>query len=332
MRAVWFAVGTVALGLMGCSQQALRPAALNATDSGLRGNVMGGQQPVSGATIQLYTVGTTGFQSASKALLTKTVTTDANGNFSISNAYSCSSATQVYITATGGTATPSGANPNLAMMTALGTCTALSSSSFITINELTTAAAVSALAPYMASTTAIGTSSGGTYTGDEALALAQAFTLAQQYVDQATGSTPGTGVPSGMTVPTQLLNTLADILASCVNSTGGAATDTSTHCGMLFSLATPAGGTAPTDTITAMLDIANHPTLQSNGQSNAQTIALYNQASPQGPVPDRAVDRTHELSCRADSARRHHHAHPLRRARPGRVVPLHPRQQRCVYA
>src|SRR5438445_4103263 len=66
-------------------------------------SVHGGQQPVSGATLQLYAVGTTGDGSAATALLTQAVTSDANGNFDITGAYTCPSAsTLVYITATGG--------------------------------------------------------------------------------------------------------------------------------------------------------------------------------------------------------------------------------------
>ena len=69
----------------------------------LRGAVHGGQQPVSGATIQLHAVGTSGYGSAAAPLIASTVKTLADGSFSITNAYTCPSAsTQVYITATQG--------------------------------------------------------------------------------------------------------------------------------------------------------------------------------------------------------------------------------------
>jgi hypothetical protein len=95
-----------------------------ATPSGNRaytGTVFGGQNPVSGATIQVYTVGTTGRPSAATALITgQTVTTNANGYFSVpAGAYSCSSASQVYLTASGGDS-GSGNNPNLNLVAALG--------------------------------------------------------------------------------------------------------------------------------------------------------------------------------------------------------------------
>ena len=240
----------------------------------IHGAVHGGQQPIPGATIQLYAVGGSGFKSASTALLTSTVTTDANGNFNITGKYSCASASLVYITATGGQPTASGTNANAAMMTALGPCSSLTSATFISINELTTVGAVSALAPYMASMTAIGSSSTGKYSADEFLALSQGFTLAEQFVDSGTGVAPGQNIPSGMTDNTSLINTLGDVLAACINSSGGVAGDGSA-CGTLFALSTPSGGTAPTDTITAMLNIANHPTVNING--------LFNLSSPTSP-------------------------------------------------
>jgi hypothetical protein len=66
----------------------------------LSGSVFGGQQPVVGSTIQLYTVGTTGVASSSTPLLTTPVTSVAGGAFNITGDYTCTSATQVYITAT----------------------------------------------------------------------------------------------------------------------------------------------------------------------------------------------------------------------------------------
>jgi cardiolipin synthase len=249
--------------MLGCGVAGLVPAAPETNSSAavsLQGTVHGGQQPVSGAVIQLYAVGTTGFQSASTAKISSTVKTDTNGNFTINSDYTCGTATQVYLTATGGSALSSGSNANLVMMTALGPCSGLGSGTYITINEVTTVAAVAALAPYMASVTAVGSSSSGTYTGDEALSLAQAFTLAGEYAVAATGASPGSGYPVTQKVPSALINTLANIMAACVNTTGGVAGDGTTKCGTLFGAAKSSAGVAPTDTLTAMLNILNHPT------------------------------------------------------------------------
>ena len=234
----------------------------------MEGSVHGGQQPVAGATIQLYGVGTTADKAAATPLLTQPVLTDGNGNFSITGLYSCTGVTQVYITATGGIPGGSIPNPNLAMMTALGACSSLNPSTQIAIDENTTVAATSALLPYMASYTAVGS---GT---SDAAALAQAFTLAGEYVGTASGQAPGQGVPAGYSAPISLTNTLGDIVSACVNSAGGTAGD-GTACGMLFTLTTPAGGSAPTDTVSALLNIATTPALN--------TPALYNLATSTGP-------------------------------------------------
>ena len=254
--------------LAGCGVQRPGSSAVPDATAGVTGRVHGGQQAVGGSTIQLYTVGTTGDGSSSTALLTQTVTTDGNGNFSLTGLYSCTSATLVYITATGGDPTPTTTNPNLAMMTALGACTGLTSGTFISINEVTTVAAVAALSPYMTSATAIGSG-----TSDVA-ALTAAFATAAAYADPSLGVTPGPDVPAGMAAPSSEINTLADILASCVNSTGGASGDNSS-CGNLFLLTKP-GTTAPTNTIAALLNLANNPTLNTSSLFGlASTVAPF---------------------------------------------------------
>lgn len=234
----------------------------------LTGSVHGGQQPIIGAAIQLYAVGTTGDASAATPLLTSTVTSDSTGSFTITGLYSCTSATQVYIVATGGNPGLSTANPQIALMAALGPCSSLTSSTFINIDELTTVAAVSALAPFMHSATTIGSSS------SDAAALASAFTLANQFVDTSTGLAPGTNIPSGYTDPIAQLNTLADIVSACINSAGGAAGDTSL-CGQLFTLTTVSPNPAPTNTIDALLNLADNPT--------QNTAALFNLTPPTPP-------------------------------------------------
>lgn len=245
------------LALTGCSSVPGNKHSIPVPSSRYSGSVHGGQQPVAGASIQLYTVGTTADGSPATPLLTQTVTSDATGSFTITNLYSCTNATQVYLVATGGNPGLSTNNPNIALMAALGPCSALTASTFINIDELTTVAAVSALAPYMTSVSAIGSSS------SDASSLAAAFTLANQLVNTATGTAPGTNLPVGATVPVTQLNTLADILSACINSTGGTAGDGSL-CGKLFSLTTITPNPAPTDTISAMLNIAYNPTLNTS--------------------------------------------------------------------
>jgi len=270
--------------LFSCGTQRNSPQLI--VPAGRQGLVHGGQQPVTGATIQLYAVGTSGDGSAATPLLSPAAVSDANGGFNISGTYTCPSPSSlVYIVASGGNpGLPSGTNnAALSLMAALGPCGNLSPSTFIFIDELTTVAAVYALAPYMTSPSAIGSASG------DATALASAFTLASYFANTTTGATPGTGVPVGTIVPVAQINTIGDILAACVNSAGGVSGD-STPCGMLFSLTTPTGLTPATDTITALLHLANNPTLN--------TTSLFNLVTPGAPFQPTQAQVPPDLSVR----------------------------------
>ncbi len=286
----FLASSSLTLSIAGCGGVSNSPAATTAstptgtsafTGSRLRGQVRGVpqpsvqqsntlqptvQEPVSGATIQLYQVGTGGDGSSAMALGSPT-TTDPSGVFNITGDYNCpDSNPQVYLMGTGG-------NPGLALGTnntaltliaALGSCNLLPTRSTpINLNEVTTVAAVAALLPYMTSpscTTAPTCIGSGT---SDATALTAAFTLASQYANTATGTSPGTSVPAGNAVPSTLINTLAGIVSACVNTAGGVAGDGS-NCGTLFTDSTPSGGGAPTDVTTALFDILNNPTSNLN--------------------------------------------------------------------
>ena len=243
-----------------CGCNGLQPAATEAVavpvpGVALHGSVFGGSQAIGNAVVQMYTVGTASDGSASKALGTST-TTLANGSFSITSNYTCPSTTaNVYLVAVGGNPglMPSTANnPQITLMAAIGACGTPSNNTKLTVNEATTVAAVWALAPYMTSYTAVGS---GT---SDAAALSSAFTLANEFVSLSTGTSPGASVPTGYTVPTAEIYGLADMLAACVNSSGGTAGQ-SNACGSLMTAATPSGSSAPTETIGAALDIAKNP-------------------------------------------------------------------------
>jgi glucuronoarabinoxylan endo-1,4-beta-xylanase len=246
------------LSILGCGGVSRLPVTTTTSTlagSSLSGHVKGGQQAISGATIQLYQVGTAG-DGSSAAPLGSPTTTSSSGGFTITGNYTCpGSNPQVYLLATGGNPGLAGGTNNtaIALVAALGSCSSLSSSTFIIVNEVTTVAAVAALSPYMTSPTSIGS---GT---SDATALTAAFTLASQFANTATGTSPGTAVPAGDAVPSTLINSLADIVSACVNSAGGIAGDGSS-CGTLFTDSTPSGGAAPTDVATALLNILNNPT------------------------------------------------------------------------
>jgi hypothetical protein len=222
----------------------------------IQGVVHGGQQPVSGSTIQLYAVTTLGYDAPATALLTHPVTSTANGSFSITSDYSCTGVDQVYLVATGGNPGLSGNvnNGALALMAALGSCATLqanAATTFINLNEVTTIAGAWSLAQFMNAPTNAGTSAANV-TG-----LHNAFATANKIANVGTGAAPGPALPSGATLPIAEVNTLGNILAACVNSNG--ATTAGTPCASLFAAAPQPGGSAPSDTLTAALNIARFP-------------------------------------------------------------------------
>jgi RHS repeat-associated protein len=237
----------------------------------LQGAIHGGQQPVTGATIQLYAVGISGDGSAATPLISSVVKSDQSGSFTITGDYTCPAAsTNVYLVATGGNPglTAGTNNSAIAMMAGLGPCGALSAATFVSINEVTTVGSLAALYPYMTGVANLGS---GT---SDANQFAAAFAAVNEYANTTTGTTPGPALPAGFYASNVEINTLGNIVASCINSTGGTAGDGSA-CGTLFQLAAPTGATKPTDTIAAVLDILKNPT--------SNIAALFNLSSPTAP-------------------------------------------------
>ncbi len=251
LRRVTMLAGLVAAGLAmsGCGVGLVDTSTTGSLALG--GKAMGGQQGVAGATIQLYRAGKMGNGSAAVPLLTTAVTTDKFGFFSITGDYGCQSSTdQVYLMATGGNPGMAAGtnNTSIAMIAALGDCGTLLSNGanqFIWVNEITTAAAAWALAPFMTGPANVGASA------TNAAGLRNAFLDAGLLANTTTGNPATSSI--GLTIETGKLLALADAIASCVNSAGGAA------CAPLFAAAQPAGGSMPSDTITALLDIVKNP-------------------------------------------------------------------------
>ena len=261
--------------LLGCSQNSAPTEAPPPVNPGslthVSGIIHGGQQPVTGSTVQLWQVGTTGYAAGAVAL-GSSVLSDGTGSFSLTGKYTCpSSSTLVYITATGGNP-GSGVNANLSLMSALGACGNLTSSTYITINEVTTIASAYALAQFMSTSGNV-----GSY-GYANQGLLNAFATVNNLVSTSTGTALATTPAGNGVVPQAEINTLANTLASCVNSTGGTAGDSSL-CGNLFTAAKPPAGSAPTNTLTAALDIALNPA------NNVSTLFGYSSANaPFQPV------------------------------------------------
>jgi hypothetical protein len=317
-RLVCISLLVPSLFLAGCS---LSPTAGPVADVGvaIAGKVHGGQQPVAGAHVYLFAAGTGGYggaglaansANASVSLLTlgsgRTldlggggtngdyyVTTDAGGNFSISGDYACTSGQQVYLYALGGNPGLTAGTNNTAagLLAILGSCPGAGNfgvaTPYVVINEVSTVAAAYAFAGF--ATDAVHVGSSGT-------ALAQVG-IANAFANAGNLETLGTGValavtPAGNgTVPQAEINTLANILASCVNSTGAVTGPTNaTGCYTLFSNAESAGasGAVPGDTATAAINIAHYP--------GVNVAALYGLVTAQPPFAATGYNQPNDFS------------------------------------
>jgi hypothetical protein len=283
----------LSFSLAGCSNHASFNAIHVTRAIHVNGSVFGGEQPVVGGLIQLYAVGTTGDGSAATPLISATVTTsdgsaamnsnanDGNANnslpmgtFAITGEYTCPTpSSEVYLVSTGGNpGLGLGTNDNLTLMAAMGQCGSLSSSTYVVLNELTTVSTVAALSNFITSYGNVGSGS-----SDSSL-LQSAFSSVNEYANIATGTVPGPALPAGYSAPSIALQTVGDIVAACVNSTGGVAGDGS-PCGQLFTLATISGNPAPTDTVGAIVNILHQPSV-----NVAQIFALLSANGPFQPT------------------------------------------------
>jgi len=270
------ALSVAAVCLSGCG---ISGTLSSAPQSGaiLHGGVHGGQQPVAYASIYLYAAGSSGNGTgATNLLLPYSVSTGSDGTFNITTPYSCPSYySQTYIVAQGGNpGLPNNeTNPALLMMAALGNCGQLSSSTNVNINEVTTVAAAWALAQFLGPGAIVGSSS------TNATGLVNAFAVASNLADPSAGVAPGSALPSGAVAEPAKIYTLANAVASCVNSDG------TTGCSALFTAATTSGG-APTNTMDAALNIVQNPA--------SNVMAVYKAAPPSSPFQPTLSAQPHD--------------------------------------
>jgi hypothetical protein len=231
----------------------------------LKGRLLGGQFPVTGSEVQLYAAGSSGYGSQAQALLKPAVITDQNGDFVIPyGAYNCpSDSALTYLVATGGDPGLGSDNPAIALMAALGSCGNIGNLPSVLVNEVTTVATVWALAPFLGPGAQVGTSA------TNPQGLVNAFATVNNLADLGTGAAPGASAPANAVVPTAKIDTLANIVAACINSDG------TTACKPLFTASTPTNGSAPTNTIDAALYLARNP--------SSSVTNLYNTVGPDPP-------------------------------------------------
>lgn len=323
-------LSSVALLLSACAGMPV--STISNTDSVpgtvLHGSVHGGQNPIVGAHVYLYAINNSSYggpgiaassSNASISLLQSAanttqdsngkyyVTTDPSGNFTITNDYNCpSSYAHTYFYATGGDpGLGSGVNSAITLTAPAEACNTSASTD---INEVSTIVTAYVFAGYASDPLHVSSSNTALASTGVTNAVNTLSNLEDVNQSVALATTPaGNG-----TVPQQEINTLANILAACVNSAG----PTSTPCSTLFSSATNNGVNAA-DTATAALNIAHNPgltptaiadlfglqtatspfqpSLPSTPVPNDFTIAIsYSGAGMNGPLPI-AIDKAGDI-------------------------------------
>jgi hypothetical protein len=263
----------------GCGFGTADTSATGILPSAISGIAHGGHQPIIGATVTLYAAGKTAYGSAPTPLGTST-TLAPLGSFSIvPNSNTCSDPDQLYLVVAGG---DSGAGTNAAsvLVQALGNCSTATSLSGLDVDEVTTVAAAYTLAQFAS---VDGSSVNIGVTSTNSLGLQHAFLNAANLANY-NGSARTSTVGGNGTVPNGVINSLANSLASCVDSTGTG----STGCNAIF-VAPPTGvstGT-PANTWQAALNWALYP-----GNNTAGVYANQTPTSPFLPDLSSAPDLT----------------------------------------
>jgi hypothetical protein len=204
----------------------------------LAGSVQSATKPIAGAAVTLFAAGTGAPAKLAEAM------TDDQGAFKLT--YGEAPADSVlYVVAKGGTpqaASDKGPNDAIALLAVLGGTPPKS----VVVNEFSTVASAWTSAQFLKGEVLSGTK----------LGLRIAAGNVPNLVDLETG---GFGpviqdpMNSSQTATLATFGTLGDLLAGCITRVRGDA------CQKLFAIATPPGGVAPTDTLTAAQNIARNP-------------------------------------------------------------------------
>ena len=311
-RSIALCVATGAVFATGCANLASTTGSTGAfaTGAAVTGKVHGGNQPVGFATVQIYTVGQSG--PGSTGTLLATTQTDAGGNFAFtkqaSGSYSNTGSTYacpatgtnlpadrlLYIITRGGNTTGTGGssinNSAAVFLAPLGFCNDVTSSQYVNISEVTTAAMVASVGQFINPTTEM---IGNDGIGVAYAAINNSFRMVANLVSATTGlanttvtipAVAGASGVSGSTVTatpqSAKLNTVANILSACVNQTSASS---ASNCSTLFNNATPPPSAARTSqpgstfsTATDTLQAALYMFLNPTDGSTANRTALYN--------------------------------------------------------
>ncbi len=209
----------------------------------IEGRVEAGGAPISGADVTVWLAGPGAPQKLAEAK------THDDGSYDLALADRRGDAGVVYLIAAGGKAkltSGKGPNPAITLMATLGT----KPPERVTINELTTVASAWTGAQFL----------NGTALRGNALGLRVAAGNVPNLVNLETGglgSVLQDPLNSSQTTTLAKFNTLGILLSGCVTAIPDA-------CHKLFEVATPPGGVAPTNTLSAAQNIARHPSYQAD--------------------------------------------------------------------
>ncbi|HSY35532.1 MAG TPA: hypothetical protein VK814_07260 [Acidobacteriaceae bacterium] len=256
MKRIYLLLAFCCFALVGCGSDGMT---FPVTGAPISGKLLSGTLPVAKAHIYLMAVAATGYGKPSVSLLDARstgsqdavgayVVTAADGSFTIPGYYRCGAETGLYIYARGGDS-GMGQNSAATELAAIGPCPqAQADVPPVVVDEVTTVAMSFALAGF--ANDALHIASSGSPLA--LVGVANAFVNASNLAPITTGVAPAT-LPSGSaTVPQATINTLANILFSCIHSGG----DHSSACQALLD----PGSTRPSsDTASAMIAIAHSP-------------------------------------------------------------------------
>jgi hypothetical protein len=244
------------------------PGAPIVSSGSITGVLHGGNQAVSGATVSLYAVGTSSYGTGAVLYAQTTSLNDGMGTFqftqttgtsptgpptTISKTYACPTGSttnpnpEMYILAKGGSTQGSGNGTNsaAAFIVAIGPC-ASAGSLYLDMNEVTSVGTMAALQQYFNPVTeSLGYPSADlTYFQNGRQAIGTLVNLA---TGAPVTSSTKSGIPSGATGSVTVtitpevaqINTIADILAACVNNASSSSTSVAANCATLFADAVP---------------------------------------------------------------------------------------------
>ncbi len=328
-------LAAVAITLTGCAidSTSAGPTPISANINGI---IHGGPNPIVGATVTLYATASNGYGGAGNQLAQTSSGSDGSFTFNAAG-YTCPAGQQAYITSAGGNTGANAANLNSVLMAAIGPCANLSASSLVWVDEPSTIAAAYALGNFIkitgsgASTVVavsapasnnaaagLCTTAAGVTTSCVAAGLAHAFLNAANLVSASNSSGLGTSSPTGQVyasppsnattsstavalqnvVPQQEINTLANAVQACVNSTGATgSSDTTSGCGQLFTNTTipttlssnSAYTTKPTNTLQALVNLAKFPFANSTNIYNIAAGSGFYQPTLTAAPPDYSI-------------------------------------------